>query len=415
MRKKIDSDIIFLIGVFLLPFENFIFAPSAGWATLTPIIFAVYILMNFKSKIKISKKSGYFLIGLIIFNLIAYLSVGINLKNVINAMISIGLGFVSLISMYIYYNKNKNLDKIIRIISISYIITLIIGLIEFCTIKFNINVFYDFFKIIFKRNYMRNKRVQFFFTEPSFIGMHMFGILLPLYLFTNRKKILNLIIVYVVAALYFECGVRIILDVIAVATIFMLYTIIRKKNFILLFVMAIILILSFITGYKTNYRIRKIIDDGIYSDGSLASRYFRIQASIYGYINDFPQVLIGYGVGNSLKPLRSGYDNAIEKYKSSYVRETEQLADPEFSDDSVSYCLYIRFISEFGLIAFLIVLYYIIKVTKESSFKYKWPYLLTVMYIYIQFESYAFYAIWIYLLCMYYTKSKANLSEENHV
>ena len=43
MKKKFNNDIIFLIGIFLLPFENFFFAPSFGWATVTPIIFAIYI------------------------------------------------------------------------------------------------------------------------------------------------------------------------------------------------------------------------------------------------------------------------------------------------------------------------------------------------------------------------------------
>lgn len=418
MKKKINSDLIFLIGIFLLPFENFFFAPSAGWATITPIIFAIYIifnvdLKNIKNEIKKNKKIGYFLLASFVFNILAYLIVGINIKNVINAIISIGLGFVSLISMSIYYNKNKNLDKVIKMVLISYTITLIIGFIEFLTIKFDIDVFYSFFDMIFKRNYLKNDRVQFFFTEPSFIGMHIFGILLPLYLFTKNKKLLSLIITYVIASLLFKSGVRIIIDIVVVAVIFIIYKIINKRKYILLIVLPIILTLTVTIGYNTNYRIKKIIDDGIYADGSLASRYFRIQSSVYGYINDFPQVLIGYGVGNSLIPLRSGYEQAMKEYKSSYVREMEELGNPEFNDDSVSYCLYIRFISEFGLIFLVLVMYYLIKITKESSFKYKWPYLLMVLYIYLQFESYGYYAIWIYILAMYYTKKQLLTEERN--
>ena len=97
------------------------------------------------------------------------------------------------------------------------------------------------------------------------------------------------------------------------------------------------------------------------------------------------------------------------------MREVRELGNPEFNDDSVTYCLYIRFISEFGLIFFIGVLWYLIKITRESDFKYKWPYLLSVMYIYLQFESYAFYSIWIYILCMCYTKKLQDTTEKGEL
>jgi len=418
MKKKIDSDLIFLIGVFLLPFENFFFAPSAGWATITPIIFAIYIIFNInfkliKEQIKNFRKFGLFLIVIIIFNILAYLKVGLDVKNLINATISIGLGFVNICSMFIYYEKNKNLNKIINMVLISYSITLLFGVLEYLTIKLEINSLYKFFDIIFKRNYMNNDRVQFFFTEPSFIGMHLFGILLPLYMFSKNKNILKLIVIYVAASLIFQSGLRIMIDACAIASIFIIYEVIKKKKYIWLIIIPSILILVFEIGYITNERIQKIARAGIYADGSMSSRYFRIKSSIYGYRNQFPQALIGYGLGNSLIPLRSGYDQAYEEYMSPYLDEMLQLGDPDFNDDSVTYCIYIRLASEFGILFLGVVMYYLIKITKQSSFKYKWPYLLVNLYIYLQFESYAFYAIWIYILAMYYTKkSKMLLIEE---
>lgn len=422
MKKKFNNDIIFLIGIFLLPFENFFFAPSFGWATITPVIFAIYILFNLdikkiieKAKDEKAKKIFVIFIFLILFNLIAFFIVGINIKNFINACISIGLGFVNLISMYIYYDKNKNIDKIVKLAIISYSITLAIGIIEFIAIKFNIKIIYDFFNIMFKRNYLKYNRVQFFFTEPSFIGMHIFGILLPLYLFSKDKKVLSLIIAYSVLAVVFKSGVRIMIDIAVICAIFGVYYIISKKKYALLIVLPIVLGVFCKIGYDNNDRIRKIVDKGIYADGSLASRYFRIQASVYGYINDFPQVLLGYGIGNSLKPLRNGYNQAVAKYKSTYMREVKELGNPEFNDDSVTYCLYTRLISEFGLIFFIGAILYLIKITRESNFKYKWPYLVSVIYIYLQFESYGFYSIWIYILCMYYTKKLQETTEEGEL
>lgn len=422
MKKKFNNDIIFLIGIFLLPFENFFFAPSFGWATVTPIILAIYILFNLdirkiieKAKDEKAKKIFYIFIFLILFNLISFCIVGINIKNFINACISIGLGFVNLISMYIYYDKNKSINKVVKLAIISYSMTLVIGIIEFIAIKFDIKIIYDFFNVMFKRNYLKYDRIQFFFTEPSFIGMHIFGILLPLYLFSKDKKVLALIIAYSILSVVFKSGVRIIIDIAVICAIFGLYYIISKKKYALLIVLTIVLGVFGKLGYDNNDRIRKIVDKGIYADGSLASRYFRIQSSVYGYINDFPQVLLGYGIGNSLKPLRSGYNQAVEKYESTYLIEVRELGDSEFNDDSVTYCLYIRFISEFGLIFFIGVLWYLIKITRESDFKYKWPYLLSVMYIYLQFESYAFYSIWIYILCMCYTKKLQETTEKGEL
>ena len=93
MKKKFNNDIIFLIGIFLLPFENFFFAPSFGWATVTPIIFAIYILFNLdirkmieKAKDEKAKKIFLVFILLILFNIIAFCIVGININKIMIAI-----------------------------------------------------------------------------------------------------------------------------------------------------------------------------------------------------------------------------------------------------------------------------------------------------------------------------------------
>ena len=120
-----------------------------------------------------------------------------------------------------------------------------------------------------------------------------------------------------------------------------------------------------------NYRVGQIVEKGIYADGSLASRYFRIQSSVYGYIKNPVQTLFGYGMGNSIIPLRAGYSLAKEKYVSSYVKEVNDLGNPDYFDDSVSY-----------------------------------EYFFVTLYLYLQFESYAFYALWLYVLAMLYSQRK---------
>ena len=411
--KKITSDIFFLLGIFFLPFENFFFAPSKGWATITPILFAMYIALNLGKvlNVKANKDCLYFSIIIVLMNLISYARIGFNVENIINSLISLGLGFTSYFAMYIYYKKNQSVDKIAKLAFIAYTITLLIGVIQYLTVKLDVQTLYSFFDFIFKRNYIKYHRIQFFFTEPSFIGMHVFGVLLPLFLLSKRKRILALVILYILSAIFYNSGIRILLDTAIVTAIFILYYIFKNKKFLLFFVLVGLLVGSFYAAYRTNYRVQQIVKNGINGDGSLATRYFRIQATVYGYKEDFPDVLWGYGMGNSILPLRKGYPKAIKSYNSWYVREVNELGDPNYNDDSVSFCLFIRIISEFGVIIFLFLAFYLLNRFKNSTFKYKWPLLLTTIYLYMQFESYAFYTMWILILVLNVTKKERNYFE----
>lgn len=407
-KKFFNSDIIFQIAIASLPFENFFFAPSIGWATITPIILVLYLVLNIKLLInellKFKKIVIFFIVGILL-SFINYLIVGIEFINIINALITLGLGFVILFSFDIYYSKTYEIKKVIKILFVSYTISIAFGILQFIAIKLDVKFLYHFFDFIFKRNYLQYNRIQYFFTEPSFIGMHIFGILLPIYFISKDKKILYLIIAFCISAFIFASGVRILLDITTVGVILLFDYLIRNKKYHYILIIPITGIIAVMVLYNSNYRIKQIIDEGIYTDGSLASRYFRIQSTIYGYTKKPIHALFGYGLGNSILPLRDGYNDAIISYKSSYIGEVRMLGNPNYTDDSVSYCLYIRFLSEFGLILLVVAGMYIYEITKNSSLKYKYSYLFIILYLYLQFESYAFYAIWLFILIMTYTKN----------
>lgn len=415
-NRLLISNVIFEIAIALLPFENFFFAPSSGWATITPIILALYIVFNlkifFQEIVKFKKTMLLLAIG-VVFTLINYIFVTPVISNIINAIISLGLGLVCLFSFDIYYIKNKkDIKKIVNILFISYLISLIFGIIEFITIKANITIIKDAFNVLFKRDYIQYGRVQYFFTEPSFIGMHIFGILLPIYWISKERKMLYLIIAFIISTIAFNCGVRILLDIAVVGTILLFAYLARNKKYKYIIGIPIIMVILVTFLYNYNYRIKEICDKGIYADGSLATRYFRIQASVIGYTRKPIHALFGYGIGNSIVPLREGYEEALKTYKSSYIDEVKGLGDLSYTDDSVSYCFYIRFISEYGIILIIAFVYEIIRLTQESVFKYKYSYLLIIAYLYLQFESYAFYALWLFVLIMIYTKKR---KDENKV
>lgn len=399
-RQQKLGDLIFKAGVLLLPFENFFFAPSAGWATISPIMFFIYVICNLPQVILILRKHISKIIILLslvsmleIFNIFL---VGLNPTSFTSSLVSLFLGLTCFLSFIIYYHNHRSLQDIVKLLLIGYSIALVIGAIEWLTAQFNIDALANFFDTIFKRNYLAHGRVQFMFTEPSFIGMHVFGILLPIYLVTRDKRLLYLIITFLIAAIAFSSGIRVIIDIAVVLSIFAISSAFRKKQlrYILLIIAAIF---GFIFVYNSNPRLQSIVDSGVYADGSLASRYYRINASVNGYIEDFPQALFGYGIGNSIVPIQSGSAIAQSTYHNSYLREVRELEDVNYNDESASYCLYTRIVSEFGIITLAFLLIYLCKITKQSNLPYKWEYFATVIYLYIQFESYAFYAIWLYL------------------
>lgn len=407
--KSITDESIFKLAIIMLPFENFFFAPSKGWAAISPIILFIYMIINYKCVLEYIKNyNKYIMIGLcvLIVNLFISIFTMFNIKHIVSVMIPIVLGITLLISFNIYYEKEKNIKKISKLLIRSYSIALIIGFIQFISIKLEINFMYEFFDFLFKRNYFKYNRIQFFFTEPSFIGMHLFGVLLPYYLFTKEKKIIYLIITFAISSIIFSSGVRVLLDIFIVSIILLISYMIRRKMVKQLLIIPIVGLCALTFMYNHNYRVKQIVEKGIYADGSLASRYFRIQSSIYGYLKNPIQTLVGFGIGNSIVPIRDGYALAKEQYKSTYIKEVNDLGNPNYYDDSVSYCLYIRFISEFGLIIFILVLKWLIDITKNSKIKYKYEYLLITLYLYLQFESYAFYALWIYIIAMLQTQQK---------
>ena len=401
-------EIIFKIGIFMIPFENFFFAPSAGWATLSPLIFAIYIIFNAKKALKSIikyKEIFIFILVIILMSLINYIFVGINISNSINAIISLGLGCVTLISFDIYLTgKKSKIKKIVKLLIIAYSISLIVGWIEFLSIKFNINFLKNIFILLEKRDYISFNRVPFTFTEPSFIGMHMFGVLLPFYILTKDKRIIFLITLICGSALIFEASVRLILDILIVIAICGIAYVIRniKKVRVVIFT-VLILTLAGITvkqAYQTIPRVKQILDKGLYADGSLASRIIRIDASINGFKKDIAHFTFGYGLGNAAMPIRKGYDAAMAEYReingNDIPREIEEL--PYIETDSISYCLYTRMISEIGIVMTIIAIYYLFYLAIKGKNRMFLVYLFILLYLYIQFDSYAFYTIWLYIV-----------------
>lgn len=399
--KEIDK-YIFILGVALIPFDNLAIAPSRGWATVAPIVLSIYSMINFRIILEFlrrKKEYVYLIIFVIITTLLNYFVLQFKLKLFVGAGISIFLGIFTSCSIFIF-NEKKDLIKyknlLVNLLLIGYSVSLVSGILQFMSIKFDVSIINKFFNIFLKRTeYINSGRVSYLFTEPSFIGMHIYGVLLPIYYATKNKKILNIIILFSVSVFTFDPGVKSFLDIIVILIIIGSIKLANLSNKGLKRKLIIGLV-SFLTItsiglYSFNPRVKGIFENGINGDASLAVRYLRINASIKGYQKRPFNFLVGYGIGNARYPLNDGYHEAREEYSNPWTVEAD--AQYMLEDDGGILIIYIRLISEFGLLVFGFLIYKLISAFLKSSFGYKNEIMLINLYLYIQFEAYAFYSL----------------------
>ncbi|MDX8335940.1 hypothetical protein [Candidatus Cetobacterium colombiensis] len=387
---------LFKIGLILIPFENLFFAPSSGWAAIAPIIFFFYVLINFKSAFKnIKKVEIYIILTLILVTLTNYIRFSFITKNLIDNIITLILGYTFYIALRIrYLTKKSDFTKDINILFNSYLVSLIIGLVQFLTYRLKIESIINLFRILSKRFYY--PRVQLTYTEPSFIPIHLFGVMLVILIFCLRnnvklkKKLYIIFFLNIILTNLIVLSARLALDTIIVSCIVGFCYILKSKKIIykiLFFISIPIFISGIFYIVNTNARLDRILKNGVYTDASLASRWFRINASIKGYKNSPYKLLTGYGIGNLYIPFDVGYAGAKKEYKNDYLFEVYALKG---SKPTSLFSMPIKLISEFGLIIFSLIL------LVTFSYKYLDIYLL-ILYLYLQFDSYALYTIWFYI------------------
>ena len=97
------------------------------------------------------------------------------------------------------------------------------GVVQWLSIHLHIKPLTDYFAHLMYRQYINESSVwgggrpQFLFAEPSYIGMHLFGVLLPLMWLMRgcdriyAKRLRNLIVVYAIGAVLMQAGTRIVL------------------------------------------------------------------------------------------------------------------------------------------------------------------------------------------------------------
>lgn len=417
-----------LIGFFLLPFENLIIAPSAGWPAISPVFFLFALIFMGKENV-INKAALKWFIGLTILSCVGWTSTilmdGGNryfYRDVLGSFLPLIMGYAFYQSSHhaIFYKDTVNHDYLKRLLNslilgskVAMFFSIIILL--FAHI-FRTGMFVELLTYVLKRN-QESLRFSFLFAEPSFISVHILGVLFPFawlswrfYLYEQMTSLVIIIITYVAISLVFLESARFLLDV-AFLVVIVSFFYLGKSMVILTADKLMLLCGAFgVLIYSTliNPTVIEIltlgrvsldgsVTDIMNSDASLASRFFRTDAVYQAFIYNPVLLLSGVGYGNIGYLVDLGYQAAIQNFTSFFTKEVDAIYF-EGSGANV-FNMYARVIGEFGLLTFILI------VTNLYDKKVALLFFV-IFWCYLQFDSYAFYGVWIYLIAKSMVKSE---------
>jgi hypothetical protein len=403
---------LFRLGLFTIAFDNLFFAPSRGWATISPLIFFIYVIVNYR-KVKITRNLLIAILFCILYQTIILFVNEIHMLALVDEIQAIVLGMSFYFALKVRYDDKLPfvgalMNDDAKYIYYGYLFGFIYGATWLISNKYYLGLS-EVFQIVEKRYY---NRLSFSFTEPSFITLHVYGVLwLFLYLVHDSKlriKIILLGLGYLLLTIFNGSSGRAIIDTLVFLMLIYIKVIFNSQKS----VYSKLVISTFVSSMcifilSTSQRINSIINSGIYTDISGATRWLFIYASMIGYVNRPLKALFGCGIGNVVIFSHIGFDRAFTANGNYYTPEVFSLISADFVTSL--YCMPIKIISEWGLILFLFIIIHIIRIFIKS--KIDIFVVIMTFYLYTQFDSYAFYSIYLLIfISLYYKPEGMGLS-----
>lgn len=297
--------------------------------------------------------------------------------------------------------------------------TIGVGVVQWLSIHLHIKPLTDYFAHLMYRQYINESSVwgggcpQFLFAEPSYIGMHLFGVLLPLmWLMRGRdriyaKRLRNLIVVYAIGAVLMQAGTRIVLD----SVVALLVAIIvhnswcDKKQRVRGIAQLLGAVMLGLLGVLADSRLSSIAGNGAEGDGSFFARIYQSLDPICGLFAHPWTVLTGYGSGNIINAVWAGAKHAGRLLNGLGMNGSAAVgfAAGMNADTVWTMCAYTSVVAEYGSVGLvLLVIASIVSVTRvfdtAAAGHGVWSktvicWLVLIVYLYIQCENYAFAAL----------------------
>lgn len=433
------SDLLFYAALALLPVDGTVAGiPLPFWTPLSPWFFLAYALVNWRAWRIVARRYLPFVLFpllLILTSLYGWTTIGMHGWAAARSLGSVILALACLASLETALRiKKLPWRPMVGVLVSVYWAAFAVGVVQWAAIHLNITGIQMFFERLMYREYIAKAspwggpRPQFLFAEPSYIGMHLFGVLLPVYWMVRERdrslacKTAWLIIVFAAGAVLLGAGVRIILDSLVVLGIVTVestsWRVGRGK------VMGTVKLLGIIGvaagAIVLNQRMDSILHAGWNGDGSFSARIWQSLGPLMGIVRHPLRMLIGYGAGNLAQATHDGARNALSILDSMGMF----LARPQAWYSSVNantiftMSAYTSFVVEFGAVGFVVLLVFIVcrMRSRHVGIKTLILWFILLLYLYAQFEGYAFYALPLYIWgCCHTRKSSFSIVAYNNI
>ena len=405
------SDVLLILALITLPADGTRLGITMPyWTPIAPAFLILYALCNPRLSLRpIRQYLGFFLFLplLVVVSLFGWLTIGFHGIYVFQTMCALLSGLACLVSLDVAFRlKRLDWNKAVTIVVAVYWIAFAVGVLQWMDARLGIEPVTRLFQHLMERNYVPRKP-QFLFAEPSYIGMHIFGILLPLFWLTRRKSLAVLTLVFAFGSACMGVGVRILIDTMIALLLWAMVEIRwdRARNVIAALAGVGVIGVGGTLTLLHNARVQSLLQHGLMQgDFSTLARIFRSLAPMLAGLHDPVHLIFGFGMGNIKDAMLQGYDAARAVITAQGGNpdgngEIRLIADTDNSTYYFTMNAYVSFITEFGivmLVAFLIL------ILAHVTLNHAWSktticWLILLCYLYIQFEGYAFYALWLYI------------------
>lgn len=410
------GDLLFFLALLALPVDGTVIGLYAPfWTPISPWLFLLYALVNWRELPNVYRHFRVWFLfpaALIVLSSLGWATVAFHPVAAVTSWTAVVGALACLVAVDIAVRlKGLRWQDMIRTIIIAYWFAFAVGVLQWIGVVAHLGSVQGYFGHLMARPYSSpdskwgGGRPQFLFAEPSYIGMHLFGVLLPLmWLMRTRdriyvKRLRDLIVAFAAGSVLMGAGVRIILDsLVALIIVIVERTRWRKpesrnRGIVALIVTGIAGALSI----ALNSRLNSIAENGMMGDGSFFARIWQSLGPLCGMIERPSTILTGYGAGNIDDATHTGADMARSTLESLHLDATNAYGwYRSMTPDTIwTMSAYTSFLVEYGLVGLVLL---IALVAHHIGARRAWNktvvcWFALVAYLYIQFEGYAFYAI----------------------
>lgn len=412
------NDYLFLLALITLPVDGTVlgfFQPF--WTPLSPWFLVAYCVANPRLLRRAMHRYAPFFalpVVLVLLSMPGWAAFGLHNNAVVMSLTGVVAIPATLAAFDIaFVHRGLDWRDAVRIVIAAYWFAFGVGVVQWLAIHLQLGAVQGYFGHLMYRSYITagvawggdHGRPQFLFAEPSYIGMHLFGILLPLFwlmrlrdrVFAERLK--WLIVVFAAGSVLMGSGTRIILDSLVALVVVIVAEMPwhdakrRLRGIVQLVGAGLLAAVSF----AADSRLSSILGNGMEGDGSFFARIWQSLGPLCGLVERPWTLLIGYGAGNIAEATHQGAGLAARVLTASHADAAPASSwYATITPDTVwTMCAYTNALTEFGVTGLGLFVFAILRFihARHDWMKLSVCWLVLIAYLYIQFEGYAFAAL----------------------